>query len=352
MAQNPFDQLAKQYLEEFLAPIGQVIRNLEVPGEAKFVDVFFAPNPDHPADADLGLLGRIIQTTCALEPFRNAPSRTEVRTCILKLIWLQEAARRTAKQEQRTFRDEHLPQLWVLASTVGKPLLRDFGAQADPHWPNGVYRMANALKTTIIAIDQLPATPDTLWIRILGKGFTQETAIREVLALPAKYPRRNSILRLLANWHVRINLNELQPFSEQETIMALSQAFLEWEQQTQLRGEELGRQEGELLGEERGQLASLRSLLSILLPQKLGPLPDELQAIIRDLQVPQLEALTKQLLSFSTIEDLETWLVNRLRSDLRDDLTRSGQLTGAIETQLQNASLAELAAWPRSGDQE
>jgi hypothetical protein len=337
MAQNPFDQLAKQYLEEFLAPIGQVIRNLEVPGEAKFVDVFFAPNPDHPPDPDLGLLGRIIQTTCSLEPFRNAPSRTEIRTCILKLIWLQEADRRTAKQERRQFSDEQLPQLWILASTVGKPLLRDFGAQADPHWPIGIYRMANALKTTIVAIDQLPASPDTLWIRLLGKGPTQEQAIQEVLALPAQHPRRNSILRLLANWHVRIDLNELQPFSEQETIMALSQAFLEWEQQTQLRGEELG--------EERGQLASLRSLLSILLPQKLGALPEPLQAVLQTLQVPQLEALAAELLSFSTIENLETWLVTRLRSDLRNELTRSGSLTAAIEARLQQAGLTELVTW-------
>jgi hypothetical protein len=28
MAQNPFDQLAKQYLEEFLAPIGTVQRQV------------------------------------------------------------------------------------------------------------------------------------------------------------------------------------------------------------------------------------------------------------------------------------------------------------------------------------
>jgi hypothetical protein len=124
--------------------------------------------------------------------------------------------------------------------------------------------------------------------------------------------------------------------------MALSQAFLEWEQQTQLRGEELG--------EERGQLASLRSLLSILLPQKLGVLPEPLQAVLQTLQVPQLEALTAELLSFSTIENLETWLVTRLRSDLRNELTRSGSLTAAIEAQLQNANLTELVAWIESGD--
>jgi hypothetical protein len=99
-------------------------------------------------------------------------------------------------------------------------------------------------KTAIIAIDQLPETEDTLWLRILGKGVTQDRAIKQVLALPSEHPRRNNILRLLANWRVRIDLGELQDFLQQETIMTLSQAFLDWEQQTQIRSREEGRQGG------------------------------------------------------------------------------------------------------------
>jgi hypothetical protein len=43
MTQTPHDQLAKQYLEEFLAPFGRIERQYEVPGEAKYVDVWFIP---------------------------------------------------------------------------------------------------------------------------------------------------------------------------------------------------------------------------------------------------------------------------------------------------------------------
>jgi hypothetical protein len=39
MAQTPHDQLAKQYLEEFLAPFGVMEWQYEVPGEAKYIDV-------------------------------------------------------------------------------------------------------------------------------------------------------------------------------------------------------------------------------------------------------------------------------------------------------------------------
>jgi hypothetical protein len=34
---------------------------------------------------DLGRLGRLTKGMCLLEPFRNSPSRTEVRIAIMKL---------------------------------------------------------------------------------------------------------------------------------------------------------------------------------------------------------------------------------------------------------------------------
>jgi hypothetical protein len=69
MTQTPHDQLAKQYLEEFLAPFGVVQRQYEVPGEAKFIDVWFVPDAaampmtsgrSETID-DLGLLGQMMQ---------------------------------------------------------------------------------------------------------------------------------------------------------------------------------------------------------------------------------------------------------------------------------------------------
>jgi hypothetical protein len=69
MTQSPFDSLAKQYLEDFLTPIGTVDglrptighREYEIPGESKYVDVWFTPNKPitEPID-DLGLLGAIV----------------------------------------------------------------------------------------------------------------------------------------------------------------------------------------------------------------------------------------------------------------------------------------------------
>ncbi|MCY7391742.1 MAG: flagellar assembly protein H, partial [Leptolyngbyaceae cyanobacterium CAN_BIN12] len=137
MAQNPFDQLSKQYLEEFLTPIGTVQRQYEIPGEAKFVDVWFVPSPEVAQTEDLGLLGRIVQTPCLLEPYRNVPTQTEVRVSVMKLIWIQEDERRKAQREE--FAEADLPWLWILAATTSKPLLKAICGVVKPDWMPGIY---------------------------------------------------------------------------------------------------------------------------------------------------------------------------------------------------------------------
>ncbi|MCY7276284.1 MAG: flagellar assembly protein H, partial [Phormidesmis sp. CAN_BIN44] len=260
MAQNSLDQLSKQYLEEFLTPIAAVQRQYEIPGEAKFVDVWFVPDSEVTQTEDLGLLGRIVQTPCLLEPYRNLPTRTEVRVAVMKLIWIQEDERRKTQQDA-------LSQLWILAATTSKPLLEESGGIIKSDWMTGVYFIPDIFKTAFtpsgnceatVAIDQLPETEETLWLRILGRDATQERAIREVLTLPIEHPRRSGILRLLASWKVRIDLGGIEDFSGREAIMALSEAFLEWEQATQQRAEAQGLEQGQ------------RSLILRQLEQRIG----------------------------------------------------------------------------------
>jgi hypothetical protein len=235
MTQTPFDQMSKQYLEEFLEPFGSVQRQYEVPGEAKFVDVWFVPNQAaETTTADLGILGRMTRGMCLLEPYRNAPTRTEVRVSVMKLVWVQEDERRKAEQDEQRLNEDNLPKLWILASTVSQPVLQESEAKIRTDWCSGIYFVPEIFKTAIVAIDELPETPETLWLRILGRDGTQTRAIREVLALPLEHPRRSKVLRLLASWQVRIDLGELMDFLPQEEgVMALSEAFLTWEQETQ-----------------------------------------------------------------------------------------------------------------------
>lgn len=74
-------------------------------------------------------------------------------------------------------------------------------------------------------------------------------------------------------------------------------------QEAWAEGEQRGRQEGRQEGE--------RSLLSLILTQKFGTLPDRTTEQINALTLEQLESLAVALLGFDTIADLENWLVQQ-----------------------------------------
>jgi hypothetical protein len=97
----PYDQFAKQYLAELLTPLGEVETSRDVPGEVRQIDVWFAPAPRSTSAPELlGLLGRLAASPCLLEPFRNQPTPTEVRNCLLKLFELQGELQRKSKRDE------------------------------------------------------------------------------------------------------------------------------------------------------------------------------------------------------------------------------------------------------------
>jgi hypothetical protein len=59
--------------------------------------------------------------------------------------------------------------------------------------------MPARLTAALVVINQLPATADTLWLRLLGKGQTQHQAIAEVLALPRESPSRLLVLIIVSS---------------------------------------------------------------------------------------------------------------------------------------------------------
>jgi hypothetical protein len=289
MAKNSFDQFSKQFLEEFLSPLGTVETSFEVAGEPQFVDVYFIPSAQvTEIPTVLGILSRMVQTPCLIEPFRNQPTLVEVRSCLLKLFQVHGDYHRRAKRKSESLPEGNLPLLWILASSASDALLHKFGAISEE---TGVYFLPEALRTAIIAINQLPCDESTLWLRLLGKGRTQEQAIAEVIAFDSGDPRRSSILRLLANWKISIEVTG-QVAEEEELMMALSQAYLEWEQRTEQRG-----------ATQEAQLLVLR-----LLKRRIGELSPVIQTQIQALSLAQIESLGEALLDFVSAEDLSLWM--------------------------------------------
>jgi predicted transposase YdaD len=67
-------------------------------------------------------------------------------------------------------------------------------------------------------------------------------------------------------------------------------------------------QEGELRGRQEGRQEGEVQLVLRLLTRRLGGLDDTLEQRIRQLSVEQLETLAEELLDFSRVEELESWL--------------------------------------------
>lgn len=112
MTRQPHDQFAKQYLAELLTPLGTVEVSREVSDEVRQIDLYFAPAPTPPAELpSLALLSKLVSSPCLIEPFRNQPSKTEIRTCMLKLFSLQSDLQRQARRENRSLPETELPRL-------------------------------------------------------------------------------------------------------------------------------------------------------------------------------------------------------------------------------------------------
>ena len=281
------DQFAKDYLEELLSPLGEIQSPRRVAGEVRQIDVYFIPNPTLNADITaLGLLGRLATTTALFEPFRNPTTPTEICDCLLKLLEVRGELQREANRNSRNLSDAELPKLWILTPTASAQLLSGFGATLKADWLPGVYFMPEYLRTGIIAIHQLPRTPETLWLRILGRGNTQKQAIDELEALPADSALRINALELFYQLQEDLGLNQSLATEDRELVMRLRPLF-----QERLA-------EVERLAEQRGEKLVVENLLRV----RFGQLDEELSAIIQPLLALSPEEFTPLLVQLSREE--------------------------------------------------
>jgi hypothetical protein len=159
-------------------------------------------------------------------------------------------------------------------------------------WSSGVHFLPDALRTAIVAIHQLPQTPETLWLRLLGRGSVQSQAIIELQALPLNHPYQKATLELVYNLRENLRVNQELEADDRELIMRLEPLYQ--------RDREQAVQEGNKQGEQRLVIRQLN--------RRIGEIDTSLIERIQSLSIEQLENLGEALLDFSSVADLETWL--------------------------------------------
>jgi hypothetical protein len=115
--------------------------------------------------------------------------------------------------------------------------------------------------------------------------------------LPASTPRRGVALDLLVSWRISMEVMEQVGQEERRILMALSQAYLEWEQQTEQRGIEQGI--------EQGQRETQRKAIASILTTRFGIVDAGLEEIIPALLEMPIETATPLLLQLSREELLQ-----------------------------------------------
>ena len=255
MTRFAYDEFAKDFLEELLSPFGEVKAPLEVRGESRQVDVWFAPSLEGEIKPEeIGLLGKMATTPSLFEPFRNAATANEICTCVLKLLELRTDFQRRGNRKgdvasatlRERPREEDYPRLWIITPTASKSILEGFGAKLDlENWLPGIYFCPKFFRTALVVIHKLPKNQETLWLRLLGRGRVQQRAIDEIEALPETDPFRSNALLLLSNLQTKLTETQEQLQEEdRELIMRLSPLLTKKLKVAEELGEQRGVQRG------------------------------------------------------------------------------------------------------------
>jgi hypothetical protein len=166
----------------------------------------------------------------------------------------------------------------------------------------GIYFLSTGLKTVVVAIHQLPSTPETLFLRVLGRGKVQRQAVEELEALANNSPFLGDIIELVHNLIAVLSARQRQEHDidqdDQELIMKLSQMYQQ--QLEEIKKQE--RQEGEKLGLDRGIERERRAMIESILQVRFGEVDSQLATIINPLIAMNREEFTPLLLQLSREE--------------------------------------------------
>lgn len=263
---TPHDQLAKDLLENTLAPGGRLHRQHEVSGEVQAVDVWFLPHSD-PSLADAlttrGLLGRMAGRPTLFEPFHKPPDVEALRDCIHKQL----AVHRRRRREARTAGPQPVPsppfpRLWIISAGEPETVIRAYGFKGMNDWPPGFWQREEADVLGLIVIPELPRERDTLILRLMGAGRVFDDALADLNRLSSDAWEWQAAMPTVVVHH----RNETENATEEakEFTMSTQSTYENW----------LNHQRNE------GRAAGIQHAIRAVYESRLGPLPPPLATIL------------------------------------------------------------------------
>lgn len=270
------DEFAKDFLSHFLAPYGEVKRIKIEPPEPEKVDIFRQEHLEHIEGLkNLDLLLKIAETPFILRRFSAPLDVDGVQDCLGTITKVLVALENKSFQKKNNFREDTIIKMWILTPTVSEDVLSGFGTQNKKDWLPAFHFSPELFHTCIVAIDQLPPTPENLWLRVLGRDKIQQQAMEELEQLEYDNVLRAATLELLYN--LRHNLKDQEGLDEEDNRLMdrLETLYKEDRDKAVKKGFEIGFEQG--IKEERQ-----KEIKSIILA-RFGTLDPELERIIEPL---------------------------------------------------------------------
>jgi hypothetical protein len=205
------DRFVKKLLRRTLEPEGSFTAEMDVSPDAQRFDGYFVPHRAHAARRR-DLLDRLTTRACAFEAFRAAPGPAEIEGCVRKIL----NARHVLSLARPP---KPLPSLWVLCAGDPREGLAHAGAMAKRGFARGVYQTPPVLHTGLVVLSQLPETPNTLILRLMGAGRTLKHALAELERLPEDARERHVALPALLEYRLVLLEQPTRTPEEEEFLM-------------------------------------------------------------------------------------------------------------------------------------
>jgi len=290
-----FDPFHKSVVVAATAGLGRSETQHAIERGVYFADVWFEPAPPPVTPRpELGFWNVMAETAALIELFRCTPNLVRLTDIVAKTLSKERALRR---------RQERLASVRTWVITPGRPraALAGWGGQGHTSagWPSrGIYRLSCTVPTFVVVCRELPTTPDTLVLRLLGRGNTLRTALIELAALKA--PWTLTFKDLLVERHIMVAQSDYpRDEHDQDFVQQFATVAKQFVQDIREEGREEGRDEG-----------ALRPLLRLLQLRLGRPLAEvECDALKARLHTHDHEALTERIFT-EPPEQLLAWLLS------------------------------------------
>lgn len=292
------DFLAKHVLEEALELLTAVEREKPIsPTDEQRADLYFEPRPDRPPPAavpHIGVVWHMSLRRGLVEAFSDPPSLAVVRGCVRKQLNLHHGL-------GLKLGGIAVPDLWVLCAGRPDAVLARLGLPPADGWPRGFYHADTLFPIWVVALTELPTTPETRLLRLCGTPAMREAALAEIAALPAQDPCRqplHKMLRLVL--YLLFRDDPARSAQEPDTMSKARQEFEDFLQETYRQGMSKGRTQGLSSGQAEGVLTVLGAK-----------------------GIPVSDAIRAQIRACTDLDTLQRWLIRAVTATTAEDVIKA-----------------------------